>query len=104
MRELTRIIEESEDEDEQKQALAQLRRTHGMLDVSVDETVKENAPASGGASAALTEASDALVKARKEVARVAEALQKVAKALGLPAKLFRALARDETPGARKSYR
>jgi hypothetical protein len=91
MEELTRVVEDSEDEDERKKALAQLRRTHRMLDVLVDETVKKNAPAYEAATAALTEANAALVKARKEVATVAEALQKVAKALRLLAKLAGAL-------------
>ena len=92
MRELTRVIEESEDADERKTALAQLRRTHRLLDVLVDETVRKNAPAYEAATAALTEANDAFVKARKELATVAESLQKVAKALALLVKLAGTLA------------
>ena len=92
MQELTRVIENSDDEDERKTALAQLRRTHRMLDVLVDETVRKNAPVYEAATAALAEANDALVKARKDVAAVAEALQRVAKALGILAKLAGALA------------
>jgi hypothetical protein len=92
MQELTRIIEESEDAEERKKALAQLRRTHRMLDVLVDETVKKNAPEYEAATKALGEANAALVAARKEIATVAQALQKVAKALGLLAKLAKVLA------------
>ena len=92
MQELTRIIEESDDEQERKKALAQLRRTHRMLDVLVDETVKKNTPVYEAATSALAEANAALVKARKDIAEVAEALQKVAKALGLLVKLASALA------------
>lgn len=90
MQELTRIIEESDDEEEQKKALAQLRRAHRMLDVLVDERVKKNAPEYEAATQALEEANDALVAARKESATFAEGLQKVAKALGLLAKLVKA--------------
>ena len=92
MQELTRIIEESDDEEERKKALAHLRRAHRLLDVLVDETVKKNAPEYEAATKALGEANDALVAARKEIAIVAEALQKVAKALGLLAKLVKAFA------------
>jgi hypothetical protein len=92
MQELTRIIEESDEEEERKKALAQLRRTHRMLDVLVDETVKKNAPEYEAATNALMAANDALVGSRKELATVAEALQKVAKALALLAKLAKALA------------
>jgi hypothetical protein len=91
MQELTRIIEESDDEEERKKALAQLRRTHRMLDVLVDETVKRNAPEYEAATAALGEANESLVRARKDIAKVAEALKKVAKALGMLAKLAGAL-------------
>jgi len=92
MQELTRIVEEHEDEEQRKKALAQLRRTHRMLDVLVDETVKKNTAAYEAATAGLAEANAALAKARKDIAKVAEALQKVAKALGLLAKLAAAVA------------
>jgi short-subunit dehydrogenase involved in D-alanine esterification of teichoic acids len=91
MQELTRIVEDCEDDDERQRALTQLRRTHRMLDVLVDQTVKKNAPEYEAATTALTQANDALVKARKEIATVAEAIQKVAKALGLVAKVAGAL-------------
>jgi len=91
MQELTRIVEDSDDDDARQKALAQLRRTHRMLDVLVDQTVKRNAPAYDAATDALTDANDALVKARKEIATVADALQKVAKALSLVAKVAGAL-------------
>jgi hypothetical protein len=92
MQELTRIIEDSEDEEERGDALAHLRRAHRMLDVLVDETVKKNWPEYEAATNALGQANDALVAARKEIATVAEAMGKVAKALGLLAKLTKALA------------
>jgi len=91
MQELTRIVEDSDDDDARQKALAQLRRTHRMLDVLVDQTVKRNAPAYDAATGALTDANDALVKARKDIATVADALQKVAKALSLVAKVAGAL-------------
>jgi hypothetical protein len=91
MQELTRIVEDSDDDDARQKALAQLRRTHRMLDVLVDQTVKRNAPAYDSATDALTDANDALVKARKDIAAVADALQKVAKALSLVAKVAGAL-------------
>jgi hypothetical protein len=92
MQELTRIVEESEEEEEQGKALAQLRRAHRMLDVLVDETVKKNWPEYEAATNALGQANDALVAARKDIATVAEGLAKVSKALGLLAKLTEALA------------
>jgi hypothetical protein len=91
MQELTRLIEDCEDDEERKRALAQLRQTHRMLDVLVDETVKRNAPEYEAATAALAEANSALVKARKDIAKIADALEKSAKALKMVAKLAGAL-------------
>ena len=92
MQELTRIIEDGEDEEERGKALAQLRRAHRMLDVLVDETLKKNWPEYEAATNALGQANDALVAARKDIATVAEGLAKVAKALGQMVKLTEALA------------
>jgi hypothetical protein len=92
MQELTRIIEESEGEEERQKALAQLRRAHRMLDVLVDEMVKRRAPEYEAATSALGEANDALAATRRDIAKVAEALRKVAQALSVVAKLAKGIA------------
>jgi hypothetical protein len=92
MQELTRIIEDCENDADRKAALQQLRRTHRMLDVLVDETVKANAPLYEAATAALADANKALTETQRDIAKVAGAVEKAAKALGVVGKLADALA------------